>query len=111
MDVCAAMCHLSHTLGPENGVIQIYVSRLTAHVTHLEFSKIIYLMLVERHVCLPHIIFCKAIILEQKYCWKTLFDRFLYLDIHSELKELDKVIGDREENDENDEKLSFQRWL
>ena len=81
------------------------------HVTYLEYSKTEYLILPQWCVCLPHIIFCKAIILQQKYYWKTLFDGFLYLDIHSELKELDKVIGDGEENNEDDKELSFQRWL
>ena len=32
---------------------------------------------------------------------------FLYLDIHSQLKKLDKIVGDREENYEENQKLSF----
>ena len=38
-------------------------------------------------------------------------DSFLYLDIHSQLKELDKVVGDREENYEENQKLSFHWGL
>ena len=107
-DVFEAMLHLSHIPGPVNKISSShFVEQTWKWGWHTFFwCKDIFVIPNSSSVWPGLRSFCG----KQRHITGLDYS-FLYLDIHSQLKKLDKIVGYREENYEENQKLSFHWGL